>query len=591
MDTIINSFEIWTDAQGLKSKGRVKSIDNISLEGIARLREFILELAVRGKLVPQDPKDEPASALLKNIRKEKDGLVRRGKISKERILPEISEEDQTFELPQNWEWVRFNEITTYIQRGKGPKYANSGSVLVLSQKCVQWSGINLFEGKFIEDSSLTGYQFERFLQQDDLLWNSTGTGTVGRVAIVDNISETQLVADSHITVIRPLLANSCYLKAYISSNSIQQKIKPGVSNSLVSGSTNQVELNRSAVIFLPIPLPPLSEQNRIVAKVEELMALCDQLEVQQTNKLRTHQQLVITLLETVTQAKDAEEVQAAWQQLLPHFDTLFCTEDSIEQLKQTILQLAVMGRLVKQDPKEETAKELLKRIKKEKEKLVKEGKIKKESNLPEISEEAMLFKLPVNWQWTRLEKIAVVFSGASFRSEDFNETVGTKVIKISNAGVGEFIETNDYLPEDFLHKFKQYTVKENDLILALTRPYISTGLKISKCPASYNNSLLNQRVASIRPIEPNDYVYWYLRSSFVLGLFQKRFGNSGLQPNLKITDVTNLVLPIPPLAEQKRIISKINELFAFCDQLKNKITDSQEIQNTLSKTIVENTLS
>jgi type I restriction enzyme S subunit len=243
---------------------------------IHQLKQTILQLAVMGKLVPQNPNDEPASELLKKIAAEKAQLIADKKIKKSKPLPAITDDEKPFDLPNGWEWVRLQEPTVYVQRGKGPKYADSGKVRVISQKCVQWSGFDISVARYVEDSSLEKYQEERFLQKNDLLWNSTGTGTVGRVNVLSDISE-QLVADSHVTVIRPLKSDSNFIKCYLSSGAIQRRIEPDSENPLVSGSTKQVELNTSSVNSLPIPIAPLEEQKRIVAKVNELMTLCDQL--------------------------------------------------------------------------------------------------------------------------------------------------------------------------------------------------------------------------------------------------------------------------------------------------------------------------
>ena len=166
-----------------------------------------------------------------------------------------------------------------------------------------------------------------------------------------------------------------------------------------------------------MPIPPLAEQHRIVAKVDELMALCDQLEQQQTDSNATHQTLVETLLATLTSAADQDEFTEAWQRIADHFDTLFTTEQSIDQLKQTILQLAVMGKLVPQDPNDEPASVLLEKIAKEKARLIKEGKIKKQKPLPEISDDEKPFDLPDSWAWTYVGECFSLTSGTSFNKK------------------------------------------------------------------------------------------------------------------------------------------------------------------------------
>ncbi len=152
-------------------------------DGIVRLRELILTLAMQGKLVEQDPKDPPASELLKEIEAEKKRLVKEGKIKKPKPLPHIKPEEVPYDLPPGWEWVRLGEICSYIQRGKGPKYVNVSTHQVISQKCVRWYGLDLEPARYIDPASLMKYESIRFLRVGDLLWNSTGTGTIGRACL------------------------------------------------------------------------------------------------------------------------------------------------------------------------------------------------------------------------------------------------------------------------------------------------------------------------------------------------------------------------------------------------------------------------
>lgn len=556
IETIINSFDIWVDAQGIKSRTRVNSVENISLEGIARLRELILELAVRGRLVPQDSNDESVSELLKKIEKEKDKLIKDGKIKKQAPLPEITEDEIPFDVPKSWGWNRLQSLSIYIQRGKGPRYSLDGKVQVVSQKCIQWSGFNLSLAKYIEDSSIKDYQPERFLLNEDLLWNSTGTGTVGRINVLNNIKLDTLVADSHITVIRPLFINSSFLCKFLASPLVQQRIEPGSKNALVSGSTNQVELNTSSVNSVLIPLPPLSEQHRIVAKVDELMALCDKLEEEQFKDLKTHQVLVKTLLETFTQAADANELQAAWDRMSAHFETLFCTDNSIGQLKQTILQLAVMGKLVKQDPNDEPASELLKRIEKER-------KPKKEIGLSEIKDNEKQFVLAKGWEWIRLQQIIQISSGDGLISSNMNSS-GSIPVYGGNGINGYHDKSNVSKPTLVIGRVGYYC---GSIHITPSLAWVTDNAFITSF--SEDNIYLN-------------FLYWLLK-----GTNLKENDSATAQPVISGQKVYPVVVAFPPLAEQKRIVDKIDELFALCESLKEKIQKSQDIKVLLSKTIVE----
>ena len=264
----------------------------------------------------------------------------------------------------------------------------------------------------------------------------------------------------------------------------------------------------------------------------------------------------------------------------------------VKKLRQQLLQHAVQGKLVAQDPTDEPASELLKKIKAEKEKLIAEKKLKKEKELPQIKPEEIPFDIPENWSWSRLGEICAFISGNNFNSGDFKKGEGIKCIKITNAGIRCVIETDDVLPSNFKEKHKQYLVYKNDLILALTRPYIADGLKISKCPDTYNESLLNQRVAVIRSNKfiNNDYVYSFLGSDFVLNIYKGMFEGKGQQPNLKKEDVTELLIPLPPLPEQNRIVEKLDNLMRYCNDLEGSIKESESQNEKLLQQVLREAL-
>ena len=256
------------------------------------LKRSILQWAVQGKLVPQDPADEPAEALLERIREEKQQLIKEGKIKKDKHESVIFRRDNShyekldgverciddelpFEIPTTWIWVHLDNICTYIQRGKSPKYSSIQKYPVIAQKCNQWDGFSIDKAKFITPESLTSYAPERFLQDNDLMWNSTGLGTLGRIAIYkEALNPYELaVVDSHVTVIRPLKRYilSEYLYFYFSNPSVQSVIEEKA-----DGTTKQKELATSTIKEYYVPIPPLEEQKRIIAKINEILLLIRQ---------------------------------------------------------------------------------------------------------------------------------------------------------------------------------------------------------------------------------------------------------------------------------------------------------------------------
>ena len=254
-----------------------------------RLKKSILQEAVQGKLVPQDPSDEPAGALLERIRAEKQRLIKEGKIKKDKHESVIFRRDNShyekldgverciddelpFEIPETWAWVRLIDICEYIQRGKSPKYSPIKKYPVIAQKCNQWSGFSIEKAQFIEPESIASYGTERFLQDNDLMWNSTGLGTLGRMVVYKSaLNPYELaVADSHVTVIRPLkeFISPQYLYYYFSNPTVQSVIEDQA-----DGTTKQKELSATTVKAYFVPLPPYNEQLRIVNQIEAVLPL------------------------------------------------------------------------------------------------------------------------------------------------------------------------------------------------------------------------------------------------------------------------------------------------------------------------------
>ena len=254
-----------------------------------RLKKSILQEAVQGKLVPQDPSDEPAEALLGRIRAEKQQLIKEGKIKKDKHESIIFRRDNShyekldgverciddelpFEIPESWIWVRLIDICEYIQRGKSPKYSPIKKYPVIAQKCNQWSGFSIEKAQFIGPESIASYGKERFLQDNDLMWNSTGLGTLGRMAVYKSALNPYdlAVADSHVTVIRPLkeFISPQYLYYYFSNPTVQCVIEDQA-----DGTTKQKELSATTVKAYFVPLPPYNEQLRIVNQIEAVLPL------------------------------------------------------------------------------------------------------------------------------------------------------------------------------------------------------------------------------------------------------------------------------------------------------------------------------
>ena len=254
-------------------KNEVNKLTNLESLFEEKLKASILQYAIEGKLVKQDPNDEPASKLLERIQEEKEKLIKDGKIKRDKHESEIvASDDKNYyeKLPASWKTISLNDVCSLISRGKTPKYSNNGKVLVLAQKCNQWDGIHLDRCLKTEASELIRYTDSYLLKVGDIVINSTGGGTVGRTGYVSNsiIKEQQVVWDTHITVVRPMLKmNSKFVYLFLISPIIQTGIEKKC-----EGSTNQIELYPKVIKSYRIPLPPLNEQSKIVNKIDKIFS-------------------------------------------------------------------------------------------------------------------------------------------------------------------------------------------------------------------------------------------------------------------------------------------------------------------------------
>ena len=348
-------------------------------------------------------------------------------------------------------------------------------------------------------------------------------------------------------------------------------------------------MNTKDILSLPIPVPPLAEQHRIVAKVDELMAICDQLEEEQENNIETHETLVSTLLDALTSAAaDASQFAVAWQAIKDNFDILFTTESSVEQLKQTILQLAVIGKLVPQDPDDEPVEILLKRVAIKKEKMTKEKRIPKQKPIPEISEAQKNIALPQGWQYTKIDSLCDwITSGSTPKKSEFTEKKKIPYLKVYNIREQriDFAYKPQFITES-CHKtlLKRSILRPGDVVMNIVGPPLG---KTAIIPNDFPEWNCNQAITFFRLLEPglNSYIHLVLKSGSILSNIEL-VGTAG-QDNISVTKSRNIVVPLPPLAEQHRIIATVDELMTLCDQLKASISSAQETQLNLADNIVE----
>ncbi|HFW1864797.1 TPA: restriction endonuclease subunit S, partial [Salmonella enterica subsp. enterica serovar Virchow] len=546
---IVDHIDTWTTALQTRSTAGRGSSGKIDLYGIKKLRELILELAVHGKLVPQDPNDEPASVLLERIAAEKAELVKQGKIKKQKPLPEISEEEKPFELPVGWEWVRLGDIgETNIGLTYSPNNIKETGTPVLRSSNIQngildftdlvrVSGMEIKNSSYVEDGDL-------------LICARNGSKTlVGKNALINSLSE-PMAFGAFMAIFRCSYNN--YVKIFLDSPSFRRNLD-GVDTTTIN------QITQSNLKHTLIPFPPEIEQEKIKNTVFELISLCDQLEQHSLTSLDAHQQLVETLLTTLTDSQNADELAENWARISEHFDTLFTTEASIDALKQTILQLAVMGKLVPQDPNDEPASELLKRIAQEKAQLVKDGKIKKQKPLPPISDEEKPFELPEGWEWCCINDLTFVSGGIQKQPKRRPVKNHFPYLRVANVQRGNINIDELERFELESHELTFWSLKKNDILIVEGN---GSADEIGRCAiwlAPIEKCVYQNHLIRVRGIMEGyqEFIALYLNSPSGIKEMQRlAVTTSGLY-NLSVGKIRGIKIPLPPLNQQNLILSKI----------------------------------
>lgn len=567
---ITEHLDIWLTAETEKKSGRGRSSgSNDSIYGVKKLRELILDLAVHGKLISQVESKLDVRKLVETHIQDK-----KLNIKKPFIIDKTS-------LPLHWVRVHLATIAEHNTGKTLDKNRNTGS----SRSYITTS--NLYWGRFelddlkeflIEDSELERCQ----ARKGDLL--VIEGGDAGRSAIWRD--DEHICFQNHIHRVRPFSGITseylyrCFEQFYLSGEI--ENYRQGVGIKSLSGKR---------LAQIPINLPPLEEQKRIVAKVDELMQLCDQLEQHQNLSSEAHDQLVDTLLNVLTNSSDVDEFQQNWQRISENFDLLFTTEYSIGQLKQTILQLAVMGKLVKQDPNDEPASELLKQIAEEKAKLIKEGKIKKSKPLLEISNEEKQYEIPHNWVWARLDSLTSKIGAGSTPKGGKEVYVDSGIPFLRSQNVwndGLALDDVAFISEETHEKMSGTHVQANDLLFNIT------GGSIGRCAlvaTDFETANVSQHVTIVRSIDKDlaPFLHLVLRSSYIQNLVMDvQVGVS--REGLSIGKLSQFLIPLPSLTEQNRIIKKVEILNSIIDSLQVSLRKLQKTKLHLADSLIVNAL-
>jgi type I restriction enzyme S subunit len=537
-------------------------------EAIARLRRFIFDLAVRGKLVPQDPNDEPASELLKRIAAEKARLIKAGVIRTPKPSEAIRDEELPITLPKNWGWLRLCDIGN-LSGGMTPSMNRAdfwgGDIVWLSPKDIKTNEVSNSELR-ITAKGLSETRLE--LYRPGCLFMVARSGILKRIFPV-SINRVPAAANQDMKVLVPFLdGQERYLQIMF------QGLTDFILDELVKTGTTVQSLKYAEFEQQPFPLPPLAEQRRIVAKVDELMALCDRLEAARAEREAVRDQLAGATLARLNAPPDPETFQDDTRFALDALPALTVRPDQIKQLRHTILNLALCGKLVSQDPNDEPASELLKRIAKEKTRLMKAGKVRDALSAERDQMRSNLLPLAGSWKHVTVAEVAYLRSGVALAHDEEKASGDIPYVKVADLSLTENnlgITTSSRFVGD---NRNGDAIEIGSIVFPKRGGAIATNrkrLSLVKIVGDSNLMAMKPYLDETRPfIEMwfNSFDLWTLNS-----------GTSVPQINNK--DIYPLVLPLPPLAEQGRIVAQVDQLMAVCDRLEASLTATDETRRRL----------
>jgi type I restriction enzyme S subunit len=558
----------------------VRRIDLLATapHSVAKLRELILSLAVRGKLVDQRPGDEPASVLTRRFKEEKAKLIAAGEIKREKSRSTITDDELPYELPQGWQWIRLGELLTKIGAGSTPRggrevYTSTGVKFLRSQNV--WNNGLSLNGVAHIPKAVHERMSGTKVVAGDLLFNITGA-SIGRCALVpDDFDEANV--SQHVTIIRVVLAQiRQFLHLVLISPHVQQTVMD------VQVGVSREGLSIGKLGQFVVPLPPLAEQARIVARVEELMQLCDALEAHGRLQDEQHARLVATLFDALAASESADALAENWKRIATHFDLLLDRPEAVDTLEQTLLQLAVRGLLVPRDPSDEPARELLARIQKRADRIGTTEK-RREQLQPLDAIDAPLVEAPSGWLWVTFDRTwESSFYGPRFAAGDYVERGGIPTVRTTDMSGGRIVLKDApcvSVPES---KRKLYLVRKGDLLVTRSG---SIGvmalfdLDVDAIPSAY---LIRLRFNEV--VTPT-FAHLFLTSPTgrdLLGLSTTSVG----VPNVSASKMARFPMLLPPLAEQHRIVTRVEQLRRLCANLRERLQQSRTTQSHLADALV-----
>ncbi|GAK53207.1 restriction modification system DNA specificity domain [Candidatus Moduliflexus flocculans] len=493
--------------------------------------------------------------------------MKEGKITKPSKFPPINEDEKPFDLPNGWEWTRLEAIG----HDWGQKTPDSEFTYIDVGAINKELGI-ISDPRILQASEAPS-RARKIVKQGTVIY-STVRPYLLNIAIIDEVFEPEPIASTAFAIIHPFEGiHASFIYRYLRSPIFIRYVE-SCQTGIAYPAVNDKQFFSGI-----IPIPPLAEQRRIVAKVDELMALCDRLEQQQDASIAAHQTLVRVLLAALTSAAEPGAFEAAWTRIADHFDALFTTADSIAELKQTILQLAVMGKLVPQNPADEPASVLLKQIAAEKAKLVKAGKIKKQEPLPPIRQDEQPFELPDGWEWVRFGLLVNV-KVEMVKPEDFQELDQVAPDSIEK-GTGRLLFRRTVQESGVIGPNSRFF--KGQILYSKIRPYLS------KAIIAEFDGLCSADMYPLEPLCNPHYLLKVILSEIFLK--QVRIAENRVKmPKLNIDNLSNIIVPLAPVRTQQNIVSKIDELMALCDRLHARLAASQTTQRQLADAMTAQTV-
>ncbi|HFJ9508703.1 restriction endonuclease subunit S [Bacillus paranthracis] len=551
-------------------------------ESIDKLKELILDMAVKGNLVLQDENDEPASVLLEKILGEKERLIKEQKIKRVKPLPLIKEEENPYELPKGWEWVRIIDICSV----KGGKRVPRGYQLLDTPTEHAYIRItNMKKGTILLDNIkyIDNTIFEKIsryvIYKEDLY--ITIAGTIGGVGLIPKELDGMNLTENAARIIN-CGANKCYLYRCFSSKLVQDQFLSFVNQMA------QPKLALKRIETTLIPLPPLNEQKRIVEKVDQLMDFCEKLKERVEKKKKREDRLNVSALSSLEQSITSEELKESLQFVLNNLSVLCTDTKHVQQLRNVILALAVKGKLVLQDENDEPASVLLERIAGSQEEIRKDQKQKIMQPFIKDKKDKASYELPAGWIWVKLASIISepIRNGYSPKGVEYVTKVKNLTLTATSSGYLKK-ECFKYIDQE-IDEVSHLWLEKGDILVQRSNSLelVGTSCIYDIEDKGYIYPDLMMKIKLSKNIDKK-YIHFVLSSQMTKSYFRDNAtGTSKSMPKINQKVLSDTLIPLPPLNEQKRIVEKIDQFMSLCDEIEKQIENINEQKECLLQSVL-----